>query len=100
MSGSYTGDRFVSSHPYFYPDIEKTDQRPEAARELIFTTVLSYVPIIMRDEIMERNTILGKGGAATVFRGSWRGRLVALNRFNIHMPSNPTALLTDDPKFL
>lgn len=100
VSGSYTGDRSISSHPYFCPDIEKTDSGPEAVKELILTAVSSYVPVIRQDEIMEGNTVLGKGGAATVFSGSWRGRLVALKRFNIHMPSNPTALLTDDPKFL
>jgi serine/threonine protein kinase len=100
MSGSYTGDPSVSSHPYFCPDIEKTGPGPEAVRELIFTAVSSYVPVIRKDEILEGNTILGKGGAATVFSGTWRGRLVALKRFNIHMPSNSTALLTDDPKLL
>jgi serine/threonine protein kinase len=100
VSSSYTGSFSFSSHPYFCPDIGKTDPGPEAVRELIFTAVSSYVPVIRQDEILEGNTILGKGGAATVFSGSWRGRLVALKRFNIHMPSNPTALLTDDPKFL
>jgi hypothetical protein len=91
---------FLFNPPVLFLRNKKADPGPETLRELLYTAASTYVPVIKQSEISEGRTILDKGGAATVSNGTWRGRLVALKRFNIHMPSNPTSIITDDPKFL